>query len=187
MEKKTGCRRRIVIKEDFIFVGVCGHVTGAWWAPWGPGLSIFRFRCRPSPWQKFSSCRNMSGIQFKMLGVYLVDIRLPNQASYQAGVEWADDPHSTVTTCAHKWGPGSGTSGYYNQRKGKASQLTPPPNYFLFWLVGFQTTCKGWLGYKSKHKKTLQPYESGIDGAILQWLARVVLPRVLRFPPTKKN
>jgi len=62
MEKKTGCRRRIVIKEDFIFVGVCGHVTGAWWAPWGPGLSIFRFR---RPYATFSSCRNLSGIQFK--------------------------------------------------------------------------------------------------------------------------
>jgi len=62
MEQKTGCRRRIVIKEDFIFVGVCGHVTGAWWAPWGPGLSIFRFR---RPYATFSSCRNLSGIQFK--------------------------------------------------------------------------------------------------------------------------
>jgi len=49
------------------------------------------------------------------------------------------------------------------------------------WL---QAAGKGWLGIRNK--KTLQPYESGIDGAIRQWLARVVLPRVLRFPPTKR-
>jgi len=75
-----------------------------------------------------------------------MDIGLPNQA-YQAGVEWADDPSlSTVTTmCAQV---GSGIRYKDGQRKGKAaSQLSPlsppPPNYFLFWLVGFQTTRKG--------------------------------------------
>jgi len=38
-------------------------------------------------------------------------------------------------------------------KKGQSSVAiisSPPPNYFLFWLVGFQTTSKGWLGYKSK-------------------------------------
>jgi len=52
------------------------------------------------------------------------------------------------------------------------------------YLVWLQAAGKGWLGIQ-RNKKTLQPYESGIDGAIRQWLARVVLPRVLRFPPTK--
>ena len=76
-------------------------------------------------------------------GVTFMDIGLPNQA-YQAGVDWADDPSlSTVTTmCAQV---GSGIRYKDGQRKGKAaSQLSPPPpNYFLFWLVGFQTTRKG--------------------------------------------
>jgi len=60
---------------------------------------------------------------------------------------------STVTTMCVQ--VGSGIRYKDGQRKGKAaSQLSPlsppPPNYFLFWLVGFQTTSKGWLGYKSK-------------------------------------
>jgi hypothetical protein len=68
--------------------------------------------------------------------------------------------------------------------------------YYLVWLslpavlheptlVWLQAAGKGWLGIQ-RNKKTLQPYESGIDGAIRQWLVRVVLPRVLRFPPTKR-
>jgi len=183
MEKKTGCRRRIVIKEDFIFVGVCGHVTGAWWAPWGPGLSIFRFR---RPWRCFLPVETCLEFNSK-LGVVIYGHR-PSQPGFQAGVEWADDPQPW----RHVPRVGSGQYGTYNQRwanKGqRTSQLSPPrTTYFLFWLVGFQTTAKGWLGYEIEHKKTFQPYESGIDGAILQWLARVVLPRVLRFPPTKKD
>lgn len=62
----------------------------------------------------------------------------------------------------------------------------------LNWLVyaklppgWFQATGKGWLGYvQNEYQEDVQPYESGIDDALLQWLARVVLPRVLRFPPT---
>jgi len=55
-------------------------------------------------------------------------------------------------------------------------------------VVGwFQTTGKGWLGcVQNEYQEDVQPYESGIDDTLLQWLARVVLPRVLRFPPIKK-
>jgi len=62
----------------------------------------------------------------------------------------------------------------------------PSPPSYTNYLPGLVTSssCKGWLGIRNK--KTLQPYESGIDGAIRQWLVRVVLPRVLRFPPTKR-
>jgi len=60
-----------------------------------------------------------------------------------------------------------------------------PPSYTNYLPGWLQAAGKGWLGIQ-RNKKTLQPYESGIDGAIRQWLARVVLPRVLRFPPTKR-
>jgi len=133
MEKKTGCRRRIVIKEDFIFVvGVCGHVTGAWWAPWGPGLSIFRFR---RPWRCFLPVETCLEFNSK-LGVVIYGHR-PSQPGFQAGVEWADDPqpwrHVRV---------GSGQYGTYKQRwanKGqRTSQLSPPrTTYFLFWFGWF--------------------------------------------------
>lgn len=59
-----------------------------------------------------------------------------------------------------------------------------PPSYTNYLPGWLQAAGKGWLGMRNK--KTLQPYESGIDGAIRQWLVRVVLPRVLRFPPTKR-
>jgi len=51
-----------------------------------------------------------------------------------------------------------------------------------------QATGKRLDAYRRTNKQEdVQPYESGIDGALPQWLARVVLPRVLRFPPTKKD
>jgi len=138
MEKKTGCRRRIVIKEDFIFVGVCGHVTGAWWAPWGPGLSIFRFR---RPYATFSSCRNLSGIQFKCRseGGYFHGHR-PSQPglSSRCGMgRWSES--QPWRQCAHKWGPGPGTKmgkERAKQRRNYLHYLLSSPELLLI-LVGW--------------------------------------------------
>merc|ERR1712061_597751 len=67
------------------------------------------------------------------MGFYM-DIGLPNQA-YQAGVEWADDPSlSTVTTCAYKWGPGSGTK--MGKAASQLSIISSSPELLLI-LVGW--------------------------------------------------
>ena len=92
-----------------------------------------------------------------------MDIGLPNQA-YQAGVECADDPSlSTVTTCAHKWGPGSGTVTKMGKERAKQRRnylLLPRTTSYSGWLVSKQHP-KVDQDTKAKHKKTLQPYESG--------------------------
>jgi len=59
-------------------------------------------------------------------------------------------------------------------------------------LVSRKRQAKVWIGCvhrqaNANKQEDVQPYGSGIDDALLQWLARVVLPRVLRFPPTKEK
>merc|ERR1712223_1183133 len=104
----------------------------------GPGLSIFRFR---RPYATFSSCRNLSGIQFKCRseGGYFTwtsafPTRLIKQVWYGQMIRV-----STVTTCAYKWGPGSGTKmGKERAKQRRNYLLLPRTTSYSGWLVSKQ-------------------------------------------------
>merc|ERR1712056_60784 len=139
MGKKDSYQRRLHLRgrlwsRDRCLVSSLGPRTVN--LPFPPSLRDVFFLSK-LVWE-FNSNADLKGVTF-------MDIGLPNQA-YQAGMEWADDPSlNRDDMCVQV---GSGIRYKDGQRKGKAaSQLSPlsppPPNYFLFWLVGFQTTRKG--------------------------------------------
>jgi len=74
-----------------------------------------------------------------------------------------------------------GWSSYFNEKPRLVSSRFGPSG----WLVSSDR--QRLIGcVQNEYQEDVQPYESGIDDTLLQWLARVVFPRVLRFPPTKK-
>jgi len=75
-----------------------------------------------------------------------------------------------------------GWSSYFNEKPRLVSSRFGPSG----WLVSSDR--QRLIGcVQNEYQEDVQPYESGIDDTLLQWLARVVLPRVLRFPPTKEK
>jgi hypothetical protein len=75
-------------------------------------------------------------------GLLFMDIGLPNQAFKQV---WNGQMILNRDGMCHEWGPGNTVLTIKDGQTGqRTSQLSPPrTTYFLFWLVGFQTTAKG--------------------------------------------
>jgi len=159
--------------------------VGSWWAPWGPG-----FQCS-SPQHRFPPI----SLDLPMFLSWTESGFSPGfPCQYSIGVI------TYLKTISSWWRHQNFPTRLLKQGNGNADNpqrwiqafisisgfiiwlAIPPVLHELTWLV---TSSRQRLT-RIRNKKTLQPYESGIDGAIRQWLARVVLPRVLRFPPTKR-
>merc|ERR1712079_534246 len=103
------------------------------------------------------------------MGVTFMDIGLPNQA-YQAGVEWADDPSLNRDDNVRTSGVRDPVQRWAKKGQSSVAIISSSPELLLILVGWFPNNIQRLtrICTKAKHKKTLQPYESGIDVAILQ-------------------